>query len=254
MLYNLFARITNHSWINRLLIASRLDALVLSKAGMYKRIKPDKRQDPQEMAGFSHLPEVQEAIDKAHADLLSTALKYIKPGDSVLDIGCGAGAYLHHFEKNYKATGIDLNEEMIKAGPMHVPGAVFIYDNFLTRKFSEKFHYIYSISVLEFIPPSKLDEFIRKVVSLLHEGGVLFLHYPHALSAEALSYPDLYYIEYSPELIEKTVSRYLSILSHEHAFDHRKITDYDHQPYQPGQRTFKNGYLLIAQKKLSLTY
>ena len=253
MLYQLFTRITNRSWINRLLIASRLDAWVLAKAGMYKRVKPDKSQDPQEMAGFSHHPEVQEAIDKAHNDLLATALKYIKPGDSVLDIGCGAGAYLHHFEKNYKATGIDINQEMIKAGPVHVPKAIFIYDNFLTRKFTEKFHYIYSISVLEFIPPSKLDEFIGKIASLLHDGGVFFLHYPHALNAKALVYPDLYYIEYSPSLIEKTAARYLSIISHEHAFDQRKVTDYDRHPYNPGHRTFKNGYLLIAQKKLSLT-
>ena len=252
MLYSLFSRITNHTLINRALIAMGLDGWVISRIGLYKRVKPDERQSPQEMAGFSHRPDVQEAIDKAHNDLVATATKYIKPGSSVLDIGCGAGAYLRHFEKHYKATGIDINKEMIHAGPRYVPGAVFIYDNFLTRKFEEQFHYIYSISVLEFIPPSKLNAFFEKVAALLHDEGILFLHYPHALSPKALSYPDLYYIEYAPELIEKTAARYLTVMEHRHAFDNRIIGKYDTHPYSPGHRTFKNGYLLIAQKKLSL--
>ena len=251
MLYSLFNRITNHTWINRLLIATRLDGWVLSKMGLYKRVKLPASESPQEMAGFSTRPDVQEAIDKAHHDLKATAEKYIKPGSSVLDIGCGAGAYLRHFEKKYKATGIDLNEDMILAGPRFVPGAEFIYDDFLTRHFSEKFHYIYSISVLEFIPPSKLNAFIKKVAETLHDDGIFFLHYPHAVSREALHYPDLYYIEYSPELIDSTVAQYLNIIEHHHAFDNRKIVKYDSSPYTPGSRTFKNGYLLIGQKKLS---
>ena len=249
MSYSLFSRLTNYTLINRLLIATRLDGWVLSKLGMYKRIKPDSNLDAQEMAGFSHRPDVQEAIDKAHVDLVAAVVKYAKPGDSILDIGCGAGAYLSHFEKNYNAVGIDINKEMILAGPKFVPGAQFIYDDFLTRDFKEQFHFIYSVSVLEFIPPSKLDAFFKKVASLLHDNGVFFLHYPHALDEEALNYPNLYYIEYSPEIIDKHASAYLSIIDHKHAFDGRKIGRFDTQPYNPGQRTFKNGCLLIAQKQ-----
>ena len=249
MLYNLFSRLTNYKFINRLLIATRLDGWVLSKIGMYKRMKPDSKLDAQEMAGFSHRPDVQEAIDKAHHDLLAAVAKYAKPGDSILDIGCGAGAYLMHFEKNYKAVGIDLNKDMILAGPKFVPGAVFIYDDFLTRDFKEQYHFIYSVSVLEFIPPSKLEDFFKKVALLLKENGVFFLHYPHAISEAALHYPDLYYIEYSPELVESNASKCLTVITHQHAFDGRKIGRYDTEPYSPGQRTFKNGCLLIAQKK-----
>lgn len=249
MIYSLISRLTNYPLINRCLIATRLDGWVLSKVGMYKRIQPDQNLDPQLMAGFSRQPDVQEAIDKAHNDLVEAAEKYLKPGDGVLDIGCGAGAYLQHFEKKYKATGIDLNKAMISAGPKYVPGAVFIYDDFLTKEFNEKFNFIYSISVLEFIPPSQLETFIKKVAETLQDNGIFFLHYPHALSAEALNYPDLYYVEYSPELVENTVAKYLSVIDHAQAFDHRKIGKYDTHPYNPGQRTFKNGCLMIAQKK-----
>ena len=247
-LSQLFFRLTNNWLINSLLIQAHLDAWVLKKLGIYKRVKIDTELSPQEMAGFSKRPEVQQAIDKTHQDVIACARQYISPGQNVLDIGCGAGAYLIHFEKEYCATGIDLNKEMIETGRNYVRNAEFIYADFLTYFFGKKFNYIYSISVLEFIPPSQLDAFFSKIASLLNEGGVLLLNYPHALSREHLKYPDLYYIEYSPQVIEKVAAKYLNIRQHHHAFDGRIIEDYDRQPYDPGTRTFKNGYLLIAEK------
>ena len=127
MLSRFLFRIFNNRIVNQLLIATGLDSFMLSRFGMYKRVKPDITLSPQLMAGFSHAPDVEEALSKTHRDLQETAAKYIKPGGNVLDIGCGAGAYLIHFEKNYNATGIDLNTEMIIAGPKHVPSAKFIY-------------------------------------------------------------------------------------------------------------------------------
>jgi SAM-dependent methyltransferase len=245
----LFFRLTNNSLFNRLLIGSGMDSMMTEKFGMYKRVVPDKNLSAQEMAGFSTRQDVQEAINKAHEDVQAIARKHVKPGGAVLDIGCGAGAYLIHFEKDYKATGIDLNKAMIEKGRQLVPRAEFIYDDFLRHQFSEKFDYIYSISALEFIPPGKLDAFIGKMHSLLNKGGIIFLHYPHAVSKKSLSFPDLYYIEYAPTRIQAVASKYFDVISHQHAFDGRVIEDYDREPYSPGMRTFRNGYLLVAKKK-----
>ncbi len=249
MLSRLFFFATNNIIVNNILIALKLDAWLLSKLGMYKRVSLDRTKTPQEMAGFSTKAEVQEAIDKTHADLIATANNYLKHGDSVLDIGCGAGAYLKHFTDNYNAFGIDLNTDMIEVGKKQLTKATFIYDDFIKHPFNNQFNFIYSISVLEFIAPGKLNTFFQKIDELLKPGGVLFLHYPHALNYKSTLYPDLYYIEYAPSLIEKKVKHYFTILVHHHGFDNRKVELYDQQQYGNGTRTFKNGYLLIAQKK-----
>jgi SAM-dependent methyltransferase len=201
------------------------------------------------MAGFSKRADVQEAIDKAHADLEATVAQYLQKGDSILDIGCGAGAYLAAFTANYKAVGIDLSEDMISVAKQHLPDAEWILSDFMNYKFDRKFKFIYSVSVLEFIPPSALVPFLKKVYDLLEPGGMLYLNYPHALSKKVLLYPDLYYIEYAPREVEESLLRQpFEILKHEQAFDGRKISTFDPQPYMPGTRTFKNGYLLVAQR------
>jgi cyclopropane fatty-acyl-phospholipid synthase-like methyltransferase len=248
-LSSLFFRITNNRIINNLLIWLHLDTKVVDRLAMYKRVRINTNLSAQEMAGFSKKENVQEAINKAHKDVVDTAARYVKPGGNVLDIGCGAGAYLIHFENEYNATGIDLNYDMIEKGKILVPKAEIIYDDFLKYPFNKKFDYIYSISVLEFIPPGRLDAFFAKIASLLNGDGILFLHYPHALNKKSLRFPDLYYIEYSPSKISETAGRYLEIVSHQHAFDGRTIELFDEKPYDPGTRTFKNGYLLIARKK-----
>ncbi len=245
----IFFRLTNNSLVNNLMIFLRLDSWMVDRFALYKRVVPDSNLSAQEMAGFSSRDDVQEAIDKTHNDVQKVATELVKPGGNILDIGCGAGAYMIHFEKGYRVTGIDLNKAMIEKGRTLVPDAEFIYDDFLKHKFSNHFDYIYSISVLEFIPPGRLDAFFAKIASLLNDLGILFLHYPHALQQNALTFPDLYYIEYAPIKISTVAKRYFDIISHNHAFDDRIINEFDEKPYNPGIRTFKNGYLLIARKK-----
>ncbi len=254
MISRIFFLLTNNIFFNNLLIALKLDAWWLSKLGMYKRISLDRSKSPQEMAGFSTQPHVQEAIDKTHNDLVATVDKYLQPGDAILDIGCGAGAYLKHFTEKYKAYGIDLNKDMIEAGKINLPSAVFIYDDFIKHSFNTKFKFIYSISVLEFIPPGKLNSFFKRVNDLLLPGGIFFLHYPHALNYKSLLYPDIYYIEYSPAEIDKKAKQYFNVVSHHHGFDARPVAAYDKTDYGKGTRTFKNGFLLLAQKPILIHY
>ncbi|MEP7262891.1 MAG: class I SAM-dependent methyltransferase [Bacteroidota bacterium] len=244
-----FFRLTNNRLINNLLILLHMDVWMVDRFAIYKRVVPDVQLSPQEMAGFSRNREVQEAIDKTHDDLQQVAAEMVKPNGSILDIGCGAGAYLTHFVKKYTVTGIDLNRTMIEKGKTLFPDVEFIYDDFLKYQFSKKFDYIYSISVLEFIPPGRLAVFFAKIAALLNENGILFLHYPHALDKKSLHFPDLYYIEYSPAKIAAAALPYFTTVSHNHAFDNRIIEHFDDNPYNPGTRTFKNGYLLIARKK-----
>lgn len=240
---------TNNIFINNLTIALGLDAWLISKLGIYQSIRIDKTKTVTQMAGLSETEEVMEARNKTVQDLKDLVKNKLQPGASLLDLGCGAGAYLKEFENNYKCTGIDLHIDMIERGREYVPNAELIQADFLKLQLNKKFDLVYSVSVLEFIPPSRLTEFLKKIHDTLNPGGYLFIHYPHALSKKDLYYPDLYYIEYSPAVLEKTAKKFFDIIDHKHGYDDRKVNDYDTKPYNPGQRTYKNGYLLIARKK-----
>lgn len=235
--------------MNNVLIGIGLDTWITSRLGLYRRIRLNETLSPQEMAGFSDRKDVQEAIDKTHRDLLETAENLLPDGGCVLDIGCGAGAYLRDFDHRYTLYGIDLHEQMIRRAKKELPHAHFTEADFMKHDFDVRFRFIYSVSVLEFIPPGGLKAFFRKIHLILEDDGILFIHYPHALNYLDTWFPDLYYIEYSPSLIENSIRKNFDILKHEHGFDGRKVELFDTNPYEPGTRTFKNGYLLIARKK-----
>ncbi len=249
MISRLFFLLTNNVLVNNVLIWFGLDNIMTSHFGIYQRIKINSELSPQQMAGFSNRPAVQEAIDKTHLKLQEIIHQKLKVGDSILDIGCGAGAYLQNINGDYDLTGIDIHEDMVMAAKKNIPKATIIKDDFLNHDFNHKFKLIYSVSTLEFIPPSRLRAFFRKVHLLLEPEGILFIHYPHALKFKDTLYPDLYYIEYSPRKIEYELRNHYNIITHQHGFDDRIIDLYDPKPYEPGIRTFKNGYLLIAEPK-----
>ncbi|MGZ3885477.1 MAG: class I SAM-dependent methyltransferase, partial [Bacteroidia bacterium] len=171
------------------------------------------------------------------------------PGSSVLDIGCGTGLYLKDLTgKGYELSGIDMSGEMIEVASKELPDVKFYTGDFMTCTFPGKFDLIYSVSVLEYIARNDLDAHFARLAGCLNAGGIIFIHYPHALCRLDTLYPDLNYIKYSPTVIEKTAKRHFDILTHQHCFDDRVITDYDRKPYPSARGTFKNGYLLIARK------
>lgn len=242
----------NNALINNLAILAGFDRWLANKLHLYKHITPDLALSPQEMAGFSRQQSVQEAIDKTHRDIVHLADKHLSPGKAVLDIGCGAGAYLHDLTgRDLHLSGIDLNSHMIRRGLQEVPEAEFYQGEFLATDFGRTYDLIICISVLEFVPPGQLDRFFEKIKSLMNKDAVLYLHYPHALSFFDTLYPDLYYIEYSPKKIGNIAARYFQIEKHEHAFDGRVVGRYDSMVYDRGSRSFKNGYILVAQNSMT---
>ena len=243
-------RLVGRILINNIIIATRLERYVRKINNRWVNFKPDPQKSLQENVGFAHTKNVEEALKKAHADLKRITKKYLSPGDRVLDIGFGAGLYLKDFGNDYILTGLDLSSEMIKLAEKDLFGVKFIIGDFMDVGFDEKFNLIYSISVLEFICRTDLDAFFRKVKNLLEPGGILFIHYPHALSFIHTLYPDLKYIHYSPALIERKARKYFQIIEHHHAFDGRVVAKYDPITYPSQYGTFKNGYLLVARRNM----
>jgi len=249
---NIYLVLSNNILLNNALIWLKLDHKLQLSARQWKVFSYNKNKTEQENAGFSHKADVQKAIDVLKLRFIDFITANIPPANNVLDFGCGPGVYLKLLSDRYKISGIDVSQAMIEKAKQVLPYGSFYCENFLLQEFTQKYTLIYSISTLEYVPVSKIKLFFKKCYDLLDEDGYLFIQYPHALKLGDLLYSDRNYISYSPERIEKYCSDFFIIKTHEQFFDNRKISRYDKTPYPTKSKDFRNGYLLIAQKRKSL--
>lgn len=245
-LYNL---ISNNRLINNLLIATGLDAKLQMAAKQWKLFNYNKNKTIQENAGFSHTKEVEEALSIIKEKLKTSLINNIPKNGSVLDFGCGPGIYMNILRNDYQVEGIDVSESMINTAKQNLPENTFHLGNFIHYNFNKKYDAIYSISVLEYVPVSKINDFFEKCSQLLNNNGIIFIQYPHALCKADLYYPDRNYICYSPTLISEIASKYFHVIENNQSYDNRETCQYDLNPYPTPSKVFTNGYLLIAKKK-----
>jgi SAM-dependent methyltransferase len=244
----------NNFLLNFFIRSFGLEGVIYGEANPYLNFIAKKGKSTQENAGYSLRPEINEVLQKSKADLEHSVAEFCVGDSKILDIGCGPGMYLQLFKENYyNLYATDINRSMLIEAQKLVPSANFICGDFLKLPLSLKFNFIYCIGVLIYVPRNKIEVFFKKIYDSLEDGGILYLNYPHALSWLDSVYNDLTYIQYSPKAIEKFIAPYFKIIKHEHAFDGRKVGAYDTKPYvslNPNtDRTYKNSYLLIAQKK-----
>ena len=246
---NLFEfRMASRILLNNFLIATRLERHAKRINNRWMRFVYDPGKSLRENVGFAHNPDDEEALRKIHDDLRRVAQKYLAPGDHVLDIGCGTGLYLRDFGREVALAGLDISPGMIELVRRELPHVECLVGDFMQVKIERLFKLIYTISTLEFINRSDLGAFFGRAAGLLQPGGVLFIQYPHALSFLDTLYPKLKYIKYSPALVDRMARKHLRIVEHHHAFDGRVVQQYDPVEYPSRRGTFKNGYLLVAQK------
>jgi SAM-dependent methyltransferase len=120
----------------------------------------------------------------------------IQKNTPVLDLGCGPGHYCQRFqEEGFKASGMDLDEAMIKAARDRYPGIdFFCQDILMLQDQKEGFNLIYSIgNVMAHIPVQKLEQLLPVIYSkLVPEGLWIFqvVNWDYLLKFNHYDFPD----------------------------------------------------------------
>ncbi len=140
--------------------------------------------DPDRQYSCAYYTDPRNSLEQAQADKKAhiAAKLYLKPGQRVLDIGCGWGGtalYLHRVA-GVEVLGITLSEEQLKVARRraeeagvadHVKFELIDY-----RHLEGQFDRIVSVGMFEHVGLAHYEEFFGKCRKLLKPDGVMLLH------------------------------------------------------------------------------
>jgi cyclopropane-fatty-acyl-phospholipid synthase len=125
---------------------------------------------------WKHAKNLDEAQD-AKLDLICRKIG-LKPGQTVLDIGCGWGGFLKFAAEKYGAKGVGITiskeqavlaQELCKGLPIEIRVEDY-------RDTEGQFDHIVTIGMFEHVGPHNYRAFMQKVSNLLKDDGLLLLH------------------------------------------------------------------------------
>ncbi|MDO8495084.1 MAG: class I SAM-dependent methyltransferase [bacterium] len=101
----------------------------------------------------------------------------LHPGDSVLDVGCGAGTKAKYLTKHgLKVTGIDFSDKLLAIAMREVPESRFILmDMHEVDQLVETFDGIFLSAVLLHEPKDRFRETLGSMLTRLKSGGYVFI-------------------------------------------------------------------------------
>jgi cyclopropane-fatty-acyl-phospholipid synthase len=132
-------------------------------------------------AYFADPAEPLETAQRRKLDLVCRKLR-LRPGQRLLDIGCGWGSLLVHAARRYgvRAVGVTLSTTQAEAGRERVRAAglegqvgIRLADY---RELHERFDAVASIGMVEHVGPENLLSYGRAVAALTEPGGPFLLH------------------------------------------------------------------------------
>src|SRR3989344_4090379 len=154
--------------------------------------------------------------------------KYVKNGNSILDIGCGAGTLSFYLaSKGYSVHGIDISKKAIKACVqsarlLGLNNVSFKVKNFPDESLNKKFDFIICTEVLEHLEDDR--KALSKIFLSLNKGGIAILSTPSKNAP-------LFRIGYAKEFDEK--------VGHLRRYYLRELVD----------RCNRQGFLVLEAKK-----
>jgi len=104
-------------------------------------------------------------------------IAFLKTGDNVLDVGCGAGTKSKYLiEKNLRVTGIDFSEKMIEIAKKEVPnGKFYVMDIYDLSSLHDNFEGIFAQAVLLHVPKLEIRIVMENLIRKLKKGGYFYI-------------------------------------------------------------------------------
>lgn len=114
---------------------------------------------------------------KAKLDLICRKLQ-LKPGMTLLDIGCGWGGLLEYAAKKYKITGVGItvSKEQAKVARKrckNLPVKIFMKDY---RELNQEFDRVVSVGMIEHVGPKNYRTYMKVAHRCLKQYGLFLLH------------------------------------------------------------------------------
>ncbi len=114
-------------------------------------------------------------------------LSYLKPGSSILDVGCGSGHKARYLvDHGFKVKGFDFSEEMVRLSKEQVPeGQFFLWDMTKPLDETEKFDAIMMQASLLHIPKNKVNLVLDNMKKILKPESYLYVSVKKAWENQA---------------------------------------------------------------------
>lgn len=106
----------------------------------------------------------------------------LKPGERLLDIGCGWASFINYAAENYGVIcdGLTLSQEQMKLGKKIANekglDVNIILQDYREYKVDDKYDKVVSIGMIEHVGPENYDEFFKCVCELIKDDGLFLLH------------------------------------------------------------------------------
>jgi SAM-dependent methyltransferase len=116
-------------------------------------------------------------VGRTYQESVKLLRSYVRAGTTVLDYGCGLGAFLKELSINgFVPFGVEFDEVVVDFASKNASCKVWTTDYFWSSLPEKKFDVIYLGDVLEHLPEPV--ETINKILSNLNHGGILFVEGP----------------------------------------------------------------------------
>ena len=104
-------------------------------------------------------------------------LRFLKPGMSILDIGCGPGIKTDHMQKKgFDVLGTDFSESMIDVAKRKYPNSKFeVLDVYHLDQYPKTFDAVFAQAVLLHIPKSDIMGILKAIKTKINLDGFLYI-------------------------------------------------------------------------------
>jgi SAM-dependent methyltransferase len=117
-----------------------------------------------------------DALIPVTTDAMDYFSSHIRPGGSVLDLGCAVGIAINILtQKGFQCTGIEISPRMATFAGKRNPDCKIITGDFLSERFGHKFDAVLAFAFIHLFPKEEIVVILDKIKSILNQGGVALI-------------------------------------------------------------------------------